>query len=277
MAASCAALQALPWTSRVPSSRQARRQGRPLVVAAAARGGSGGGGASTGGTKQQQLVRALVQATRKQVLDGSLADLVLPLVSDDTGAREPPPATVPPQQLVMLTHFGQTCMASRCITSRPGLWAATAAAEAAAMEAAAMAAAAAAAAQAQALASPPSCSSTASINLQLQGHDAAAGRRDGVQASALPRCALVTAASCRRAAPDRAPAAGSRSRCLPTSGGWDPTLARRRVIAFDRPPFGLAERPLEWGRPGDRLSYNPYTIQGSARLTAGALVACVVA
>lgn len=44
----------------------------------------------------------------------------------------------------------------------------------------------------------------------------------------------------------------------------------RRVISFDRPPFGLAERPLSWGGPGQALSYNPYTLDGAARLTAGA-------
>ncbi|PRW50810.1 alpha beta-hydrolase [Chlorella sorokiniana] len=43
-----------------------------------------------------------------------------------------------------------------------------------------------------------------------------------------------------------------------------------RVIAFDRPPFGLAQRPLEWG-PGQRLQYNPYALDGSARLAAGLL------
>ncbi|KAI7841246.1 hypothetical protein COHA_005083 [Chlorella ohadii] len=43
-----------------------------------------------------------------------------------------------------------------------------------------------------------------------------------------------------------------------------------RVIAFDRPPFGLAQRPLEWG-PGQRLQYNPYELDGSARLAAGLL------
>lgn len=42
------------------------------------------------------------------------------------------------------------------------------------------------------------------------------------------------------------------------------------MIAFDRPPFGLAQRPLEWG-PGQRLQYNPYALDGSARLAAGAL------
>ncbi len=41
------------------------------------------------------------------------------------------------------------------------------------------------------------------------------------------------------------------------------------MIAFDRPPFGLAQRPLEWG-PGQRLQYNPYELDGSARLAAGA-------
>jgi hypothetical protein len=42
-----------------------------------------------------------------------------------------------------------------------------------------------------------------------------------------------------------------------------------RVIAFDRPPFGLAERPLSWGEPGQELQYNPYSLEGSGRLAAG--------
>jgi hypothetical protein len=47
-----------------------------------------------------------------------------------------------------------------------------------------------------------------------------------------------------------------------------------RVIAFDRPPFGLTERPLEWGH--DRtLAYSPYTLEGSGRLAEGALRAAV--
>ncbi|CAL8466073.1 g5609 [Coccomyxa elongata] len=41
-----------------------------------------------------------------------------------------------------------------------------------------------------------------------------------------------------------------------------------RVIAFDRPPFGLTERPLTW-TGGDANS--PYSAQGGARLAAGLL------
>lgn len=36
-----------------------------------------------------------------------------------------------------------------------------------------------------------------------------------------------------------------------------------RVIAFDRPPFGLTERPLNWER---QVGYNPYTGEGNARM-----------
>lgn len=43
----------------------------------------------------------------------------------------------------------------------------------------------------------------------------------------------------------------------------------RRVIAFDRPPFGLTERPLQW----DTSDWNPYTCEGGARLAAGLLEA----
>eukprot|EP00884_Botryococcus_braunii_P015093 jgi/Botrbrau1/23585/Bobra.0141s0049.1 len=39
-----------------------------------------------------------------------------------------------------------------------------------------------------------------------------------------------------------------------------------RVIAFDRPPFGLSQRPLSWPGEGDR---NPYTVEGGARLAEG--------
>eukprot|EP00890_Picochlorum_soloecismus_P006556 jgi/Picsp_1/725/NSC_04214-R1_alpha beta hydrolase fold protein len=39
-----------------------------------------------------------------------------------------------------------------------------------------------------------------------------------------------------------------------------------RVIAFDRPPFGLSGRPLEWGNPGNPLTFNPYEIEGSAKM-----------
>jgi len=38
-----------------------------------------------------------------------------------------------------------------------------------------------------------------------------------------------------------------------------------RVIAFDRPPFGLSDRPIEWG-DGCELPFNPYEIDGTARL-----------
>lgn len=40
----------------------------------------------------------------------------------------------------------------------------------------------------------------------------------------------------------------------------------RRVIAFDRPPFGLSERPLQWDGTTD-----PYTCEGGAALAAGLL------
>ena len=38
------------------------------------------------------------------------------------------------------------------------------------------------------------------------------------------------------------------------------------VIAFDRPPFGLSQRPLTW-EPG----HEPYSSEGGARLAAGLL------
>jgi pimeloyl-ACP methyl ester carboxylesterase len=39
-----------------------------------------------------------------------------------------------------------------------------------------------------------------------------------------------------------------------------------RVIAFDRPPFGLSDRPTSWGGEGDDLTFNPYEVQGGAKL-----------
>lgn len=39
-----------------------------------------------------------------------------------------------------------------------------------------------------------------------------------------------------------------------------------RIVAFDRPPFGLSGRPLEWGNPGNPLQFNPYEIEGSAKM-----------
>lgn len=38
-----------------------------------------------------------------------------------------------------------------------------------------------------------------------------------------------------------------------------------RVIAFDRPPFGLSDRPTSWGE-GEDLTFNPYEVQGGAKL-----------
>ena len=38
------------------------------------------------------------------------------------------------------------------------------------------------------------------------------------------------------------------------------------VIAFDRPPFGLSQRPLTWEEGRD-----PYSSEGGARLAAGLL------
>ena len=39
-----------------------------------------------------------------------------------------------------------------------------------------------------------------------------------------------------------------------------------RVLAFDRPPFGLSERPLEWEEGKE-----PYSVTGGARLACGLL------
>ena len=39
-----------------------------------------------------------------------------------------------------------------------------------------------------------------------------------------------------------------------------------RVVAFDRPPFGLSSRPLKWGKDVPGLDFNPYEQNGSATL-----------
>ena len=44
-----------------------------------------------------------------------------------------------------------------------------------------------------------------------------------------------------------------------------------RTLAYDRPPFGLSERPLEWGGPGQALQFNPYELDGSTQLAEGLL------
>ena len=46
-----------------------------------------------------------------------------------------------------------------------------------------------------------------------------------------------------------------------------------RVVAFDRPAFGLTERPLRenWGSAGDWEAHNPYSLQAQVDLTIGLL------
>lgn len=46
------------------------------------------------------------------------------------------------------------------------------------------------------------------------------------------------------------------------------TATGHRVIAYDRPPFGLSGRPLEWG-PGKTLDFNPYDLNGGLQLLEG--------
>jgi pimeloyl-ACP methyl ester carboxylesterase len=46
-----------------------------------------------------------------------------------------------------------------------------------------------------------------------------------------------------------------------------------RVLAFDRPPFGLTERPEAFGGVGDALAYDPYSNAGAARLLESLLAA----
>lgn len=82
------------------ATRSAPASPRRLVVRAAAQGtGAATGAATRRRAKQRQLVSALLEAARREVIDGWMADLVLPLVGDDTGAAAPPLATQPPQAL----------------------------------------------------------------------------------------------------------------------------------------------------------------------------------
>lgn len=56
-------------------------------------------------------------------------------------------------------------------------------------------------------------------------------------------------------------------------------LAHYRIIAFDRPPFGLSERPLSWSNKSNTttkiehqqqtLDFNPYELSGSLKLAEG--------
>lgn len=39
-----------------------------------------------------------------------------------------------------------------------------------------------------------------------------------------------------------------------------------RVLSVDRPPFGLSDRPLEWGKNGESIDFNPYELEGSVNL-----------
>jgi pimeloyl-ACP methyl ester carboxylesterase len=51
-----------------------------------------------------------------------------------------------------------------------------------------------------------------------------------------------------------------------------PELARNaRVVAFDRPAFGLTDRPLRasWGTAADWAAHNPYSLQAQVDLTIG--------
>lgn len=91
-------------SARAPPKSCSRRPGgaRLIIRAAAARPDGAASRQQTSGSaaaRQQQLVRALLQAARKQVVDGWLSDLLLPLVSGDDGAAEPAPPTQTPQAL----------------------------------------------------------------------------------------------------------------------------------------------------------------------------------
>jgi hypothetical protein len=70
---------------------------RRLVVAAAAQ--PAPRRTSGRGAVQRALVSALVQQARREVWGGWLSDLVVPLLSDDTGSPVPPPVTRPAREL----------------------------------------------------------------------------------------------------------------------------------------------------------------------------------
>lgn len=96
--------QACSTAPQAYTARQAAPLRRTQVAARAAARGSGASGPAAAAppirtVKQRSLLAALVQQAQREVVDGWLGDLVLPLLTDDPGAAEPPPVTRAPRDL----------------------------------------------------------------------------------------------------------------------------------------------------------------------------------
>ena len=273
-APACVASQSMSRCPAASRSRREARSGRRLAaVAARATAAPGGGGArqaaappSSRAAKQQQLVSALLEATRKEVVQGWLADLVLPLVpsADPTADLAPPPPTRPAQALA-----GPEGRFVR--VDGVGLH------------------------YREALPGGNGSSGSSSNDSSGSGGSGGASSAVGSDRPAIllvhgfngstfswraQMQALADATGCRRGAEGDAPSlwvAGDAAaepmhrRILCCWCHHCPTLAAalvpaRRVLAYDRPPFGLAERPLSWGGPGDELAYDPYSLEGQGRM-----------
>lgn len=88
--------------AQAPRTRQTAPGRRAQVAAAAAARGTGRPAATappTRAARHRGLLDALVQQARREVVDGWLGDLLVPLLTDDPGAAEPPPVTRSPQAL----------------------------------------------------------------------------------------------------------------------------------------------------------------------------------
>lgn len=85
-------------------TRQTAPGRRAEVAAAAAARGPGtarpaGAAPPTRAARHRSLLDALVQQARREVVDGWLGDLLVPLLTDDPLSAQPPPATRSPQDL----------------------------------------------------------------------------------------------------------------------------------------------------------------------------------
>ncbi|KAL4447950.1 hypothetical protein ABPG75_005169 [Micractinium tetrahymenae] len=198
---------------------------------------------TTGRAARQQLVRSLAQQAVKEAWDGWLGDLVLPLLTDNPGTAAPPPRTVPPRQLA--DPDSRFVEVEGVTLHYKEAW-------------------------------PSSSSSGTNGNSNNGSSDAGSG---AAGSSATGSLTLIQ---------QQARPAAARPTVLLVHGlngstfNWRATMQPLadatgcRVLAFDRTPYGLAQRPLSWGGRGQALQFNPYTTEGSARLTEGLLDALAV-
>ena len=230
---------------------------------------------------RQQLVRSLAQQAVKEAWGGWLGDLVLPLLTDDPGSA-PPPRTVPPQQLAdpdskfvqvegITLHYKEVWPSSS--SSSNGSSGSSSGSAGGSTGGSPLAREQQASALPTVLLVHGLNGSTFNWRATMQPLADATGCRCGGQVEPV-RATRPWHAACPTPQPARCPFWPTIGLLLwPCSGpGTSPCPGpqRRRVLAFDRPPYGLAERPLSWGAAGQALQFNPYTTEGSARLTLGA-------